>query len=847
MHDMYVRFFFATFFILHFSLFLSGQTRTLDSLLDLEAKTKVRDTVKVELLGNIAMLYYGNNLDLMKSYSDSARLLSKEIGYTRGIVDANQKLALYYRLNGNLDTALYLNGEALRLSNESGYILGKAKCNLTFANIYWQNGEFEKTIPYFDEALKWFIKIDHKTGAAAVAMNRGIVHKKKSEYAEALKSYRLALQLYQEAGDEANQALTLRNIAILYKNLGDLPTSIDYHLKALEIIRKSENKLNEINTLISLGIIYHQQKNLDEAQDYFNKSMKLAIESGNKSQLSNIYSNMAMIDLDQDKLQQALDNLSKAVKLGEEVANNLSLSRAFNGMGEVYLKMGQDSLAITYYLKALDLRKKTHEKTYIAETLIDIAQFYQSRKEWAGAEAYFQKAIEAAKEDKNIQNIHDAAKGLSEISEVKGNYKSSLEYYKLYDEMADSLSNETKTKKITSQLLNFNHERELARIASEQREKEHLQEQEKARIQSFRNYFALALVFTIIVLFVILLALRRRRIANENLRKYNEDILRKNDEIKKISNELIELDTFKQSMTSMLVHDLKSPLNTILNFPKSNYSNYTRAINMSGKAMLNLVENILDVQKFEEAAMELKKENFHLHSLISQCSAEIRMLLAEKNIKFHIDVNSDFICYGDEELIYRVIINLLTNAIKFSPVNSTIYLDCDELQEGESIKILIKDEGPGVRDEVKTKIFDKFAQSEIRKSGAARSTGLGLTFCKLAIEAHGGEIGVMDNIEGGAVFWFTLSAGKKNLDSLILTEHITEEKKVLTLNEQEKELLKDYIIQLNQLPIYKSSAIREIVDKVPGSSKTITEWKHLVLESVFNGNEKEFRTLTQFV
>ncbi len=838
--------FFTIFIIIQSCIYLSGQTNPLDSLLELEAKAKRKDSLRVELLDNISKHYYGNNQELMKSYSDSARLLSQELGYTKGIVDANQKLALYFRLNGNFDTSLYLNGEALRLSNEAGYDLGKAKCNLTFANIYWQKSEFEKAIPYFDEALKWFIKIDHKTGAAAVAMNRGIVYKKKSEYADALKSYRLALQLYKEADDEANQALTLRNIAILYKHLGDLPTSIENHLKALEIIRKSENKMNEINTLISLGIIYLEQNNLDEAEDYFKQSMKLAIESGNKSQLANIYSNMAMIDLNQGNLQQALGNLTKAVNIAEEISNQLSLSRAYNGMGEVYDKMGKDSLAIANYLNALELRKKSREKTYIAETLIDIAQFYQSRKKYSKAETYFQEAIKKANEDNNLTNICDAAKGLSDINEIKGNYKASLKFYKLYEEMADSLVNETKTKKITSQLLNFNHEMELAKIARKQQEKEHLQEQEKARIQNIRNYFALALIFTIIVLIVILLALRRRRIANEKLKKYNEDIIRKNKEISQISDELIKLDNFKQSMTSMLVHDLKSPLNTIINFPKSNYSKYTRAINLSGKAMLNLVENILDVQKFEEAAIELNKSSFNLRFLIHRCLEEIRILLIEKDIKLHNNVNSNFNCYGDEELVYRVIINLCSNAVKFSPVNSNIHIDCEKHIDSRLLKVSISDEGPGVRDDAKSKIFDKFAQSEIRKSGSARSTGLGLTFCKFAVEAQGGQIGVADNTEKGAVFWFTLLAGNKSLDLPTIPEVlITDEKELVIMNEHDKELLKNYILELNKLAFYKSSAIRKVVDKVPDSSKNIIQWKQMVFESVFNGNENEFRNLTK--
>jgi signal transduction histidine kinase len=108
----------------------------------------------------------------------------------------------------------------------------------------------------------------------------------------------------------------------------------------------------------------------------------------------------------------------------------------------------------------------------------------------------------------------------------------------------------------------------------------------------------------------------------------------------------------------------------------------------------------------------------------------------------------------DPDLISRVIQNLFTNALKFTPKNGTIRVVIQSTED--SVQVSIKDTGPGIPSQYLKKIFDKFFQVEAREY----STGLGLTFCKLAIETHGGQIGVDSEVDKGSTFWFILPKKK---------------------------------------------------------------------------------------
>lgn len=231
--------------------------------------------------------------------------------------------------------------------------------------------------------------------------------------------------------------------------------------------------------------------------------------------------------------------------------------------------------------------------------------------------------------------------------------------------------------------------------------------------------------------------------------------------IKQMNRSLIELSHFKEDMTNMIVHDLKSPLNIIVNAEEfDDESLRLKMVKGSGYRMLNLVNNILDVYKYENVAFELNISQFRLMDVINNALNEVNFIVKKSFVNIAINKNVNIDIKADKEIVHRVFSNLLSNAFKFSPKNGTITIDTI-VDQNNMVNVCIANEGPAIPKDRQKHIFERFGQNEKRDSGSISSTGLGLTFCKMAIEAHKGEIGVFSETDTGVEFWFTLPEYKQ--------------------------------------------------------------------------------------
>ncbi len=151
--------------------------------------------------------------------------------------------------------------------------------------------------------------------------------------------------------------------------------------------------------------------------------------------------------------------------------------------------------------------------------------------------------------------------------------------------------------------------------------------------------------------------------------------------------------------------------------------------------------------------MPLDRTACDIPELARAAVKSITTLANEKGLTIHVG-GSPVSAIVDRDIVQRVFINLLGNAIKFSPNGGTVSIDISAT--GETVRVTVTDQGHGIPPEDHQRIFEKFGQVESGKRNKKYSTGLGLTFCKLAVEAHGGEIGVDSQSGQGSRFWFTL-------------------------------------------------------------------------------------------
>jgi signal transduction histidine kinase len=215
----------------------------------------------------------------------------------------------------------------------------------------------------------------------------------------------------------------------------------------------------------------------------------------------------------------------------------------------------------------------------------------------------------------------------------------------------------------------------------------------------------------------------------------------------------------RTELTRLLVHDLKNPLASILGSVGPVAARMTGDLNeaqgrflaraeSSARDMLRLIEELLDVERLEAGALPLDRTWIDFGVLLRERVAEIEGLAQQRRHQVTLDIREPLPrIYADEGLLLRVIENLLSNALKFTPEGGRVSLRARGV--GDRLEIEVADSGPGVPAADRERIFEKFARLQGMR---ARGAGLGLTLCKMAIEAHSGRIEVEDSPDGGALF-----------------------------------------------------------------------------------------------
>jgi Osmosensitive K+ channel histidine kinase len=227
---------------------------------------------------------------------------------------------------------------------------------------------------------------------------------------------------------------------------------------------------------------------------------------------------------------------------------------------------------------------------------------------------------------------------------------------------------------------------------------------------------------------------------------------------------LRESERLRDSQVHMIVHDLRSPLAAISAFldlfeeeakrklgaeTQEDVANAMRAT----RNMARMINGILDVSKMEAQMMKLDLRECDLVQVIGQSLDELESLVGTRRLVFERPA-APALVLADQEIVVRIVQNFLGNALRFTPASGEIRVGI--VVEAEHIRVFVADTGPGIPPDFRHSIFDKFTQVEGHALHRNQTTGLGLAFCKLAVEAHGGRIGVDSDLGKGSTFWFTL-------------------------------------------------------------------------------------------
>ncbi len=236
--------------------------------------------------------------------------------------------------------------------------------------------------------------------------------------------------------------------------------------------------------------------------------------------------------------------------------------------------------------------------------------------------------------------------------------------------------------------------------------------------------------------------------------------------------ELEEMNRAQNRFFSSMSHEIRTPINTVLGMNEiilrqedasEEIRKDARNIQGAGKMLLALINDILDVSKIEAGKMDIVPVNYNVSSLLSEIVNMIWLKAEEKGLKFNVDIDPDVpeTLFGDEVRIKQILINLLNNAVKYTPEGSvSLHMECEFPDSGEALLVIqISDTGMGIKPEALPHLFDTFQRVDEEKNRYIEGTGLGLSIVKQLVELMGGEISVNSVYSQGSTFMVTLKQG----------------------------------------------------------------------------------------
>ncbi len=265
------------------------------------------------------------------------------------------------------------------------------------------------------------------------------------------------------------------------------------------------------------------------------------------------------------------------------------------------------------------------------------------------------------------------------------------------------------------------------------------------------------------------------KIVSDNFNQLMDKLKRNEQEALASKNKAEYANRAKSNFLANMSHELRTPMHGILSFANlgkkrihkatpEKLESYFNNIQISGERLIKLLNALLDISKLEAGKMILDIQQYNITDLLIKCQNELEAKFSEQQLSLQINAESTLLAYFDYDRIYQVVINILSNAIKFSPPDSIITINAEikEQEEQQQLIVSIEDQGVGIAEKEVDNLFEKFFQSDNQDNDTGMGgTGLGLAICKEIISLHKGKIWFESNAGSGSIFFFQIPLKQK--------------------------------------------------------------------------------------
>lgn len=549
-----------------------------------------------------------------------------------------------------------------------------------------------------------------------------------------------ALAIAEKLGYREGEAEAHNLVGNKYLDFGDYEHALEHYLIGLEIETELGNKDGMAGITNNKALVHLEQEQYNRAADYLEESIEIRREMGEYEQAYISINNLGVIKRRSGNYDSALKYFHEAKNLSLEVAQDSVIHTiALLNIGNTHRNRGEMDKALDYLQQADGYFEREGYTVHQITANLFTGQLYDDLGDYDRALEYGFRSLELAKRENNRERISDAHELIAGIYKALEDYESALNHFELYKQMSDTLSNLQRANQLNEMQVQFDVEQRDQQIA--------LNEARISEQETLRNFMFTVLGLLVLLSGILYFGFRQKKKANRLLDEKNV--------------ELAELNSDKDDFISVAAHDLRNPLSVILTATtllksekepnRENIEEYSELIQISTDRMLNLVNNMLDIQSVENGGVELQLEELDVNDLIQKSIKHFEKTAEVKMIELIPQLENDEVPITcDSSTMIRVFDNILSNAIKYSPPKSKVWIRSKKM--GDTVRISIKDEGPGLTDEDQQKLFKRFSSLSSSPTGNETSTGLGLYIVKKLVTSMGGEVSCESTYGEGAEF-----------------------------------------------------------------------------------------------
>lgn len=612
-------------------------------------------------------------------------------------------------------------------------------------------------------------------------------------------AYTLGLEL--KLDKELSRSLSFIGLANAYK--GDYKSSFEFHLKSVEVAREQDDSIQLAFCYNNFGRLFYDQGDMTRAYDNFIKAQTIFEELADPIGLAYVYRSLSNIFRSQQDYSKALQMALKAYELRKKVGEPRGLLSALMELGTVYSEMKSSLDANRCFEQADSIAVKINDMISLAEIKLGWGEFLSANDSMDHAAQLAEDAYKIIIDTDNIRLLpranllmgvvnyklnnfnkskaffnkvvgignqtyldiqRDANYYLGKIHEREGRLADAATYtnkYLILKESLQSVELARQIEKLQFQLEIEKHEREFELLRLKQDETD-----AAVRQKQLENIILIIITGFVTALFLMQWRnSKKRQNANVKLASQNEKIERQrleisqqNEKLEKRNLELSELNHEKDTLMNIVAHDLKSPLNRIKGLSdlieiegelNANQKKYLGLIKDSTRAGLDLITDLLDVN-----ALEVNREPefsvFNLNTFLTERTNAFLPGASAKEIDIVLEQHVTEPVESDHEYLSRILDNLISNAIKFSPRKTVVQIKSE--MKGEYFSISVTDQGPGFNAADLKFMYQKFKKLTARPTGGESSNGLGLAIVKILVDRLGGKIDLKTEIGKGSTF-----------------------------------------------------------------------------------------------